>query len=213
MGNYLDAPDTKKDTFVHTGDMPFDHEASVVECAMRGWRREMEDFTMLEFKIDELPGCSLIGVFDGHGGHQIAIYAGKNLRAVLVERVVEMKAARKLGDTELLSAEDLGECLRTAFLKLDRDIKAEFFTEGGILKEEYRKLAAKQIPVPAATPPDASEGAATPSENPADDGGLVISGVHSIDLCGTAPTVALMTKTHFIVANCGDTQAVGRERD
>lgn len=225
MGNYLEKPNEEKQTEVHTGKIPFAREVTVVECAMQGWRKTMEDQSLLEFKlneIEELDGkCCIFGVFDGHGGSEIAEYAKNHFTKKFIEQVTALKDAENLGGEALSSdeklAEKLGECLRKAFISLDQDIAAHFFEADGKLKPEWRepkqKDKDKEKPAPAAdAPADASEGAATSGAaetNPAEDGeGLVISGIHSIDLCGTTATVLLMTEEHYIVANAGDTRCV-----
>ena len=64
----------EKQTEVHTGKIPFAREVTVVECAMQGWRKTMEDQSLLEFKLDEIEEldgkCCIFGVFDGHGGQR-----------------------------------------------------------------------------------------------------------------------------------------------
>ena len=189
---------------------------------MQGWRKTMEDQSLLEFKLNEIEEldekCCIFGVFDGHGGSEIAEYAANHFTKKFIEQVTALKDAENLGGEALSSdeklAEELGECLRKAFISLDQDIAAHFFAPDGKLKLEWRepkqKDKDKEKPAPAAeAPADASEGAATSGAaetNPAEDGeGLVISGIHSIDLCGTTATVLLMTEEHYIVANAGDT--------
>lgn len=39
---------------------------------MQGWRRSMEDSHIANVSLPN--GCSLFGVFDGHGGQEVALY-------------------------------------------------------------------------------------------------------------------------------------------
>ena len=213
MGNYLEKPMEEKETRVHLGKIPFDPEVTVVQTAMQGWRKEMEDRSLLEFTMLN-EKCCIFGVFDGHGGWEIAEHAADNFKKKFLE---EVDKAPELPSDEVKLAEELGKCLKAAFISLDQAIAQHFFAPDGKLKPEWRekkqKDKDKEKPAPAAeAPADASEGAATSGAaetNPAEDGeGLVISGIHSIDLCGTTATVLLMTKKHYIVANAGDTRCV-----
>jgi protein phosphatase 1G len=52
-----------------------------VVSAMQGWRRSMEDSHIAELNFQE--GCSLFGVFDGHGGQEVALYVKKHYKKVL----------------------------------------------------------------------------------------------------------------------------------
>lgn len=50
---------------------------------MRGWRKTMEDAHIAEFNIDG-KGTNLFAVFDGHGGGEIAIFAKRHLKDLLL---------------------------------------------------------------------------------------------------------------------------------
>ena len=95
MGNYLEKPKEEKDTKVHTGKIPFDNQITVVECAMQGWRKTMEDQSLLAFKLEEIKEldgkCCIFGVFDGHGGWEIAAYANEHFTDKFIEQVTAEK--------------------------------------------------------------------------------------------------------------------------
>ena len=79
MGVYLSSPDVKKDSC--DGQSP-DGLIRYGSSCMQGWRMSMEDahITDPEYGKEE----SLFGVFDGHGGSEVAIfcekYFGKELK-------------------------------------------------------------------------------------------------------------------------------------
>lgn len=54
-----------------------------VAVSMQGWRTTMEDAHIAHIDIDG-NGTSLFGVFDGHGGHEVAIFVKKHFREELV---------------------------------------------------------------------------------------------------------------------------------
>ncbi|KAL3142746.1 hypothetical protein ABBQ38_003046 [Trebouxia sp. C0009 RCD-2024] len=67
MGAYLSAPVTHKDHF----------EGSSVDviyggASMQGWRRTMEDAHIATVQLGGAPGAAMFGVFDGHGGSEVA---------------------------------------------------------------------------------------------------------------------------------------------
>jgi len=50
---------------------------------MQGWRNTQEDAHLCAIDISE--GVSLFGVFDGHGGNEVAEYAWDHMAAELVK--------------------------------------------------------------------------------------------------------------------------------
>lgn len=48
---------------------------------MQGWRRSMEDSHIAHLNMDS--GNALFGVFDGHGGQEVALYVKKHFGAEL----------------------------------------------------------------------------------------------------------------------------------
>ena len=106
MGAYLDTPLTDKNPENGSNDM-----VSWGLCSMQGWRCGMED-AHIAVSID-LPKSKtkgmLFGVFDGHGGKEVAAYAEQNFKKTL-ESIPEFQA------------ENFEVALRKAFLKLDADV-------------------------------------------------------------------------------------------
>jgi len=70
MGAHLTAPITKKDS-EHGENETFRYGAT----SMQGWRKEQEDSHIVELNLPD--GCSVFGVFDGHGGKVVSIYVKK----------------------------------------------------------------------------------------------------------------------------------------
>ena len=65
MGNFRDKPVKQKD--VEFGQSP---EVSYGAVSMQGWRTSMEDAHIAN--VDLPGGLMLFGVFDGHGGSEVA---------------------------------------------------------------------------------------------------------------------------------------------
>lgn len=55
----------------------------IVVSSMQGWRADMEDAHLAIF--DLIPGVSLFGIFDGHGGPEVARYVADNVPWMLKE--------------------------------------------------------------------------------------------------------------------------------
>lgn len=83
-------------------------------CSMQGWRCGMED-SHITIAID-LPKSKtkgmLFGVFDGHGGKEVAVFAEEHFKKILEA-------------TPEFQAENFEVALKKAFLKLDSEVKKE----------------------------------------------------------------------------------------
>ncbi|KAL4514291.1 hypothetical protein Ndes2526A_g04006 [Nannochloris sp. 'desiccata'] len=109
MGAYLSAPVTEKEGEEGGNDM---FEFGV--CAMQGWRTDMEDAHMVVLDMEghdkdhqSRPRTSLFGVFDGHGGKEVAKFA-----AAHIPSTIATTEAYTTGG-------DMGKALSDAFLNLD----------------------------------------------------------------------------------------------
>jgi len=78
---------------------------------MQGWRLNMEDSHVANVKFMGTQNKALFGVFDGHGGREVAIFCQNHYEEIL-EKEKQM--------------EDQGqqqEWLRTSFLNVDVEIR------------------------------------------------------------------------------------------
>ena len=76
MGAYLSTPKTEKQT-----DLEENEHYKVVASGMQGWRTGMEDAHCVH--LDGTFAC--VGVFDGHGGKEVALYVGKTIVSELLK--------------------------------------------------------------------------------------------------------------------------------
>ena len=53
---------------------------------MQGWRKSMEDAHIANTSLED--GCSLFGVFDGHGGHGCAEFLRDNLHNIIANQSI-----------------------------------------------------------------------------------------------------------------------------
>eukprot|EP00331_Platyophrya_macrostoma_P001663 CAMPEP_0176419618 /NCGR_PEP_ID=MMETSP0127-20121128/8153_1 /TAXON_ID=938130 /ORGANISM="Platyophrya macrostoma, Strain WH" /LENGTH=214 /DNA_ID=CAMNT_0017800127 /DNA_START=34 /DNA_END=675 /DNA_ORIENTATION=- len=71
MGIYLSSPNREK----HSEDNKFEN-LRYGATGMQGWRTDMEDAHLSQYNI--APGIHLFGVFDGHGGKEVAKFVARN---------------------------------------------------------------------------------------------------------------------------------------
>ena len=104
MGAYLSQPVKEKESS-DGGNVKVKFGTS----AMQGWRTSMEDSHCAVPDLDE--HTSFFAVFDGHGGKEVALYAGRYLPQILK-------------DTNAYKEEnDLKQALVESFMKIDEVMK------------------------------------------------------------------------------------------
>ncbi|KAL1114939.1 hypothetical protein AAG570_007762 [Ranatra chinensis] len=81
MGQTLSEPVTRKETSYAQSEV-----YKVGASCMQGWRVNMEDSHTTILSLPEDPSAAFFGVFDGHGGANIAQYAGKHLHKYITNR-------------------------------------------------------------------------------------------------------------------------------
>ena len=114
MGAYLSAPITDKETFEGSG-----HDVKFGGSAMQGWRRTMEDAHLaLVDGIDGDPNITLFGVFDGHGGAEVAKFCQKYMS-------IEMHKNRR----ELEESPAVEASLVRVFHKMDEMLRDSRYAE------------------------------------------------------------------------------------
>ncbi|CAG8577052.1 10948_t:CDS:2, partial [Racocetra persica] len=104
MGQTLSEPVKEKHTV-----SGHDDRILYASSAMQGWRISMEDAHTATLKLLDKKGYSYFGVYDGHGGQNVAKYSGNNLHA----RIARDKDFDK----------DLKAAIQNGFLGTDDDLK------------------------------------------------------------------------------------------
>jgi protein phosphatase 1G len=81
MGAYLDNPITDKNPVQGKGEF-----CIWGACGMQGWRCNMEDAHISEeIKLKSGDMAAIFGVFDGHGGKEVAEFAKENFVKILTD--------------------------------------------------------------------------------------------------------------------------------
>ncbi|GBG25966.1 Protein phosphatase, putative [Hondaea fermentalgiana] len=117
MGAYLDKPVTTKESFDGLYvNIEGDAEHAFAVSEMQGWRKTMEDAHITKHGIAEVDGepVSVFGVFDGHGGKEVAAFCAQHL----TEELVELESFRK-GDFE--------RALPEVFHQMDNMLRSEAY--------------------------------------------------------------------------------------
>jgi len=118
MGAYLSEPITKKEITEEEDDNFW-----VSSASMQGWRTNQEDAHNAILNYDDY--SSLFAVYDGHGGHEVAIYTAKKL-----PNYIKSRKDYRMGNIE--------DGLINAFLEFDKTL-----TEREIVRE-LRVIAGKE---------------------------------------------------------------------
>jgi len=79
MGEFLSTPNRDKHSETGEGG-----NIRYVAVGMQGWRRSMEDAHIAYINMDG-SGVSLFGVFDGHGGKEVALFVKKHFKEELLK--------------------------------------------------------------------------------------------------------------------------------
>lgn len=116
MGNYLIEPVTAKNSRVIENA-----RFRAATSSMQGWRQSMEDEHLLELHFEQ--GIALAGVFDGHGGKEVASFCKARL-------------PRALRNSKSFREGRYAEALKEAFLEIDRLLLSE---AGELLLRRYKE--------------------------------------------------------------------------
>jgi len=106
MGAYMSEPDTTK----HSEEYTYKN-LQIGVSGMQGWRMSMEDAHCCVTNFDD-KGSSLFGVFDGHGGKEVADYCAQNLHRFIL-------------DSESYQEGDIKKALKESFLNIDEALTTE----------------------------------------------------------------------------------------
>lgn len=110
MGAYLDKP--KEEKLSENGSNSFCKWGA---SSMQGWRINMEDAHVCqEVRLPTGETGTIFGVFDGHGGDQVALFAAQNIKKILEEE---------------LKKSNIAQALEATFMRLDKDVSSEKYAE------------------------------------------------------------------------------------
>ena len=118
MGEFLSTP--IKDKHSEEGE---NDQLKYASCGMQGWRKRMEDSHIADLNIDGTK-CHSFGVFDGHGGKEVAVW-------------VKKKFSEELAKNKNFKSKDYQKALTENFLRMDTLMVESLGKQE--LKEEAKK--------------------------------------------------------------------------
>ena len=104
---YLDKPN--KDIEYDVGE---NGQLEFVAAGMQGWRLNMEDAHVAALNLEPDKKVSLFGVFDGHGGGEVATYCRRHFGNIV-----------KGNDN--FNKEKFEDCFKESFLKIDQELETD----------------------------------------------------------------------------------------
>lgn len=105
MGAFLDKPITDKESKSEAAAEPLNLTYS--SCSMQGWRRTMEDALTVDIRLPQ--GEGFFGVFDGHGGKEVALFCSREIVSVFT-------------GLESYTRKDYETALKECFIALDAQL-------------------------------------------------------------------------------------------
>jgi protein phosphatase 1G len=215
MGVLLSTPLTEKDTQVGAFG-----KFNYVSCSMQGWRKTMEDAHIAQSIENK---GSIFGVYDGHGGREVA-------------KFVELHLVEELIKTESFQAGDYAKSLIETYMTLDKkldskdtklelhDLSEKSNSDDTNTNDLLSRIASliensqdQKISLSRLNPVEPQDNTESPDIQKAKeiideqekqeqeiDVNFVRCGIYS----GTTAVTALITENQIIVANSGDSRCI-----
>lgn len=205
------------------------HIIRYAASSMQGWRMTMEDAHLLApsltIALTEagtapiiLEDHALFAVFDGHGGNSTALYACANLLRVFTSRK-EMVQYTKLGNDQRWDVPGiklLKSALEGAFLDLDEELRKKF--KRNVADVLATELERRQVGDEGRRAEENAQRQLAPmpiQSNSFEESGVEVPLVFEpstprvkLDRSGSTAVAVLLTPTHIICANAGDSRAI-----
>ena len=164
---------------------------------MKGWRENFEDAYIAQTAFDHVKGLSMFAIFDGHLGSFTARWIANNFVERLQHIILLEKATSGIeSDLELCADLDrMANMLEKAFLSLDRDLRKNPMLSG--------EIASKKAGWPGV---QAGEGKFDPRKS--GFSGTGVGQAKAPDQSGCTGVIVLITASHFITANVGDSRSI-----
>jgi serine/threonine protein phosphatase PrpC len=197
MGNILELDHVTKKSTEEGSSGKFHYAVS----GMKGWRLAMEDCHTVcnAIPIDgydkPLDDHLLFAVYDGHGGHLTSEYAGENFVRILSKRpdlksYVGLPPEGNKSRADVTGIDYLRNALKATFRELDREVR--------ILQFRKNQEAANNAIIKARNESKFTDVSQTHPPN------------RKVERSGSTCIAVLITPSHIICANAGDSRAILR---
>ncbi len=174
--------------------------------SMQGWRATMEDTHILEPSLklsEELMDHALFAVFDGHGGYFTSQYVSENFTQILIKRPEWKKYLSMSASTrsEVPGIQILKDAMSNAFTDMDHELEKIYVEQ--LSKLDFNSVRRKSKRLSVKGPNDDSRD----ESNVRDEAPKVMEKI-LLDRSGTTAVSVLLTPTHIICCNAGDSRAI-----
>ena len=196
--------DTERGSMVSTNKYSVSRPVSFAVSSMQGWRATMEDTHILEPSLkvkEELQDHAFFGVFDGHGGYFTSQHVSENLNRILTSRVEWDKyvALSTSARTEVKGIQLLKDALTNAYIDMDKELEKIYVER--LSKLDLTAVRRRNRRNSTAKDDSRDENSSRDEEKPVMERLL-------LDRSGTTAVSVLLTPTHIICSNAGDSRAI-----
>ncbi|KAK9790308.1 hypothetical protein WJX73_000789 [Symbiochloris irregularis] len=183
MGHTLSTPITTKESVEGENEL-----LNFGACAMQGWRSAMEDAHCAVLDLGSGEQTGFFGVFDGHGGPEVARYCSLHM----AQQLISMPSYRQ---------GSLDKALRDVYLHIDELLPSDK------LNEELKALSDVKTPPEVECEEEPNEGPSSKKDTSTQPG--YERRMWSVaDHTGCTAVVALLRGRQLWVANAGDSRCV-----
>ena len=196
--------ETERGSMESLNSSPEQHPITFAVSSMQGWRATMEDTHILESSLklkEELKDHAFFAVFDGHGGYFTSQYVSANFTRIFTNRQ-EWKKYLKLSKSsrsEVPGIQLLKDALSNAFLDMDNELERIYVDQ--LSKLDLSAVRKRGMRRNSQTSEDARDESDSIEEKKMMNKLL-------LDRSGTTAVAVLLTPTHIICSNAGDSRAI-----
>lgn len=197
--------ETERGNMVATNKHGEKRPVSFAVSSMQGWRATMEDTHILEPSLklkQDLPDHAFFAVFDGHGGYFTSQYVSENFTRILTKRrewknYVSMSASAR---AEVPGLQLVRDALTNAFIDMDAELEKIYVDQLSQLDLRANK---RRIKSNLYSSPDDSR-----DEKNTQEANKPVIEKLLLDRSGTTAVSVLLTPSHIICSNAGDSRAI-----
>jgi len=176
--------------------------------SMQGWRATMEDTHIMQPSLQlktELLDHAFFAVFDGHGGYFTAQYVSENFTRILMKRsewnkYLNMSTSAR---AEAPGIQLLKDALTNGFIDMDSELEKIYVNQLSKLDLNAIRKKKRHSKRSQSMKDDSRD-----NESSSRDGAKFMMERVLLDRSGTTAVAVILTPTHIICSNAGDSRAM-----